>query len=387
MSKILKKLTKKWSFLSGIIVGLLIAATVIGILFGFNGLVTDGKHVTVSVDPVLYKDQAVREEIKDLCDDAFDGNLYSWTGDNSGNDGVFVYAFKENANLDKAVEDLTADLAQWTDDYSITVVVTNEKVVINLAEGFVVRAAIAGVVFAVLAFAYAAIRYNWRRGIVAGVSVAAAMLLTGALVILTRIPATTSVAYAIMGSGLAAAITVLFSLNKLRTAAKENANQDAEELVVSSIAVKEIVIFSAILGAAILLVGIPAGVSGAWFALSAFIGIAVAAFMGIVYAPALCIPMQKAMAAQAASNSKSGYKGAKKGTKTAVKPEEKKEEPKTEEAAPVAEPEQAPATEPEQAPAEEPEVLEESVEEVPAEETELSEQDVKKIDEAFADEE
>ena len=383
MSKFLKKLVKKWSFLSGILAGLLIAATVIGIFFGFNGLVTDGKQVTVTVDPVLYKDQAVREEIKDLCDDAFDGALYSWTGDNGGNDGVFVYAFKENANLDKAVADLTADLAQWTDDYSVTVVVTTEKVVVNLAEGFVVRAAIAGVVLAVLAFAYAAIRYNWRRGIVAGVSVAAAMLLTGAIVILARIPATTSVVYAIMGSGLAAAITVLFTLNKLRAEAKENANKDAEELVVSSIAVKEIAIFSAILGVAILLVAIPAGVSGAWFALSAFIGIAIAAFMGMIYAPALCLPMQKAMAAQAASTSKSGYKGAKKGAKATVKPaaqpEEKKEEPKTEEAAPVAEPEEAPV--------EEAEVIEESVEDVPAEETELSEEDVEKIDEAFADEE
>ncbi len=386
MSKLLKKLVKKWSFLSGFLVGLLIAATVIGIFFGFNGLVTDGKHVTVTVDSVLYKNQEVREEIKDLCDDAFDGALYSWTGDNSGNDGVFVYAFKETANLDKAVEDLNADLAQWTDDYSVTVVVTTEKVVVNLAEGFVVRAAIAGVVLAVLAFAYAAIRYNWRRGIVAGVSVAAAMLLTGAIVILTRIPATTSVVYAIMGSGLAAAITVLFTLNKLRAEAKENAGKDAEELVVSSIAVKEIAIFSAILGAAILLVAIPTGVSGAWFALSAFIGIVVAAFMGMIYAPALCLPMQKAMAAQAASSSKSGYKGAKKGAKAAVKPaaqpEEKKEEPKTEEAAPVVESEEAPVEETEEA-----EVIEESVEDVPAEETELSEEDVEKIDEAFADEE
>lgn len=383
MSKILKKLVKKWAFLSGIIVGLIIAATVLGILFGFNGLVSDGKKVTVTVDPVLYKNEQVREEIKDLCDDAFDGALYSWAGDNGGNDGVFVYAFKSGADLDKSVDALNAELTKWTEDYSITVVINDEKVLVNLAEGYIVRAVIAGVVLAVLAFAYAAIRYNWRMGIVAGVSVAASMLLTGAIVVLTRIPTTASVVYAIMGAGLVTAITVFFGLNKLRSTAKENADKDAEELVVSSIAVKEIAIFAAILGAAILLVGLPAGASAAWFALSAFIGVVVSAFIGLVYAPALCLPMQKAIAAQAASNSKSGYKGAKKGTKPASnapqKPEEKKEELKQEDAAPVAEPAK-------EAPVEETETIEESVEDVPVEETELSEEDIANVDEAFADE-
>ena len=190
------------------------------------------------------------------------------------------------------------------------------------------------------------------------------MLVTGAIVILARIPVTASVVYAIMASAIVTIVTTLFTFNKLRDTLKsEEKSSDAEELVASSIATKEIVIFTAILGGAILLVCIPAGVSAAWFALSAFIGVLVAAFIGLMFAPALYLPVQVAMNAKAASMTKHGYKGAKKAEK-AIAPQavEVKAEVKEE----VAEP--APV---EEAPAEESveEVTEEVVEE-PVEETE-----------------
>ena len=388
MSKILKKLVKKWAFLSGVIVGLVIAATVVGIFVGFNGMATveSGKKVVVSVDPNIYQVETSKEDIKAICDKALDGELYVLEGDD-GSSGQLIYAFDEDANVSKAVEALNATFKELTKDGAKYATLTlhatevSEEVKANYAEGYVVRAAIAGVVLSVLAFAYVAIRHNWRMGSVAAICVAASMLLTGAIVIVTRIPVTVSVAYAIMLAGLATAINVLFVLNKLRAALKsEDASKDVEELVVSSVAVKEIAVFSAILGVAILLVGIPAGATAAWFAVSAFVGVVVSAAMGLIYAPALCYPMQQAIAAKEASATKHGYKGAKKGEKPAPKAEPKKEEvkkeePKKEEVAPVTETK-------EEAPVEE---KAEEVEEAPVEEVELSEEDLAAIDAAFDD--
>ncbi len=386
MSKILAKLVKKGTLLSIILAVIVVAASVIGIIFGFNGMNTmeDGKKVTVTVSQYLYDTESRKEEIQDACEKAFADNniLYCIDGD-QGNGGEFIYAFKADENVSKAVEKLKATFADWKannpkyETHEIIVTVTNEKVVVALAEGYVVRGIIAGVVLAVLAFAYVTIRYKWRMGAVAGISVAAAMLLTGAIVILTRIPATAAVMYAIMASALLTAITVLFNLNKLRSALKNGEKKDVEELIVSTISVKETLIFAAILGVAILLAGIPAGASAAWFALSAFIGLFVATFIGLVYAPSLCLPMQKASEAKAASLSKSGYKGAKKGEKSAQpKKEEQKEDPK--QAEPVEEKTAEPAKAAEETPAEE-------VQEAQEEPAELSEAGLEELTADFED--
>ena len=382
MSKFLAKVIKKGTLLSILLAVIVAAATVIGILFGFNPVATvaDGKKVTINVEQYIYQADDAKDDIKAACDEAFKNNnvLYVIDAD-FGGDGEFVYAFKANENIDEAVKALQDKFADWTkedsDKYptnSIIVSASNEKVVVATAEGAVVRAAIAGVVLAVLAFAYVAIRYNWRAGIVVAISVAASMLVTGAIVILTRIPVTASVVYAIMASAIVTIITTLFTFNKLRNTLKsEEKSNDAEELVVSSIATKEIVIFTAILGAAILLVCIPAGVSAAWFALSAFIGVLVAAFIGLMFAPALYLPVQVAMNAQAASTTKHGYKGAKKAAKAvASQAEEVKAEVKEEVVAPVPV-EEAPAEEPVEEVTEE--VVEEPVEEIVEEAEEVSE--------------
>ena len=377
MSKFLAKVIKKGTLLSILLAVIVVAATVIGILFGFNPVATvaDGKKVTISVEQYIYQTEEAKADIKAACDEAFKNNNVLYVSDaDFGGDGEFLYAFKADENIDEAVKALQDKFADWTkedsDKYptnSIIVSASNEKVVVATAEGAVVRAAIAGVVLAVLAFAYVAIRYNWRAGIVAAISVAASMLVTGAIVILARIPVTASVVYAIMASAIVTIVTTLFTFNKLRDTLKsEEKSSDAEELVASSIATKEIVIFTAILGAAILLVCIPAGVSAAWFALSAFIGVLVAAFIGLMFAPALYLPVQVAMNAKAASTTKHGYKGAKKAEKAVAPQEEVKAEVKEEVAAP-APVEEAPAEESVEEVTEE--VVEEPVEEI-VEETE-----------------
>lgn len=357
MSKFLAKVIKKGALLSIILAAIVAVAGVIGILFGVNDManVASGKKVVVTIDPVLYNMETAKDEIEAACNDAFKDCLYDIEGDN-GNNGQLIYAFKTNADVSKAVAELQATFDSWTADdgkyatHSLTVAVNNESVMARFAEGYLVRAVIASAVLVVLAFAYVALRYNWRMGLVAAISVAVSVFLTSAIVVLTRIPTSVSIVYAVVISALASIITVLFNLNKLRAALRnDNAEQDTEKLIVSSVAVKEIIIFTAILGAAVLLVGIPAGAAAAWFALCSFIGVAVAAFVGLIYAPALCLPMQKAIAAKEASATKYGYKGAKKGEKPAPKAEpqkeEVKEEPKKEEPAPVEKVEEAKADE------------------------------------------
>ena len=349
MSKFLVKVIKQKTLLSILMAVIVAGATVIGILFGFNAMPTidGGTKVTINVEQYLYQTESAKKEIKDLCDETFEKNGVDYVIEGDfGGDGEFVYAIKDDKNLDKAVTELKATFADWTkedsDKYptnSIIVSVSSEKVIVATAEGAVVRAAIAGAVIAVLAFAYVAIRYNWRAGVVVAISVAASMLVTGAIVILTRIPVTASVVYAILGAAIFSIVTVLFFFNKIRAAVKnEERASDAEEFIVSSIAVKETAIFAGILGGAILLTCIPAGVSGAWFAVSAFVGVLVAAFIGLIYAPSLYLPIQKTMDAQAAIATKYGYKGAKKAEKAAEpKTAEVKAEVKEEVVAPVEE--------------------------------------------------
>lgn len=384
MSKILAKLVKKGVLLSIILAVIVAAAAVVTLLCGINDManISSGKKVVVTIDPVLYNTETAKEEIEAACDGAFKGNLYVIKGDN-GNDGTLVYAFKSGEDVSAAVAQLKATFADWTKDdgkyatHSLTIAVTNESVMAKYAEGYFLRAAIAGVVLVVLAFAYVALRYNWRMGLVAAIAPVASVFITGALVVLTRIPTSASIMYALMTSAVVAVITVLFNLNKLRTALKsEEASKDVEELIVSSVAVKETAILTAVLGVAVLLVGIPAG--AAWFALSAFIGVVAAAFVGLIYAPAICLPMQKAIVAQAASATKSGYKGAKKAEKSAPAVEVKKEE-----VAPVAEAKEEPV---EEAPAEE--TVEEAVEEAVEEEEAPAEEafeEVETADEADAE--
>ena len=170
MSKFLAKVIKKGTLLSILLAVIVAAATVIGILFGFNPVATvaDGKKVTISVEQYIYQTEEAKADIKAACDEAFKNNNVLYVSDaDFGGDGEFLYAFKANENIDDAVKALQDKFADWTkedsDKYptnSIIVSASNEKVVVATAEGAVVRAAIAGVVLAVLAFAYVAIRYN-----------------------------------------------------------------------------------------------------------------------------------------------------------------------------------------------------------------------------------
>lgn len=320
------KTMKKCVLLSAIMAVIVVAATVLGIFFGFNAVPTlsDGKKVTVTVGQYLYATESSKNDVKSACDDAFADLhvLYCMDGD-SGNDGELVYAFGKDEDVSAAVTALQATFDGWTGEngkyatHTLLVSVSDEKVVTATPDGYILRGAIACAVIAVLAFGYVTLRYQWRKGLVAGIATAAAMLCTSAILVLTRIPVSASAMYAVAASGLLTVISTLFFFNKVRKAQKEG-DAKAAELVRGSVAYKETFFFAAVLCVAILLVCLPVGISAAWFALSTIVGLAVSVFLGVVYAPALFLPLQEREDELKASATKYGYKGAEKSEKTEV---------------------------------------------------------------------
>jgi len=384
MSKILTKTVKKTAILSIVLAVIIVAAVALGIVFGVKGngvfnksaLLSDSKTLTVSLNQHAYLTKL--EDVEAECEKAF-ANLdveYQMKGEMSGDESEIVYVFASEADLTAAktaieekFDSLTAN--EWKGTF-ITVSANSEKAVKVLVKNYVLRGVIAGVVMAVLVFAYVAIRYRLNMGIVAAIATLLGGLLTAAVIIITRIPVTASVTYVLAVAQLFSAVTTLLTFNKVRAnSAKEDAStQSAEELITSSVATKEILSLATVGGVSLIVVGACATAGVRWFAILALIGLVVATFIGLVYAPSLYIPFKKAADKKPV---KDAYVGAKK-TTTKVK-KAKKEVVKAVEATPVKE---APAEEPaveetvEEAPTEEP-AIEETVEEAPAEEPAVEE--------------
>lgn len=356
-----KKLVNKAGILSMILGTILAAALVIGLVFGFNGSmrIKDAKTLTVSINTYAYETKA--DDVERECEKAF-GKLdykYQVNGEMDGDECEIVYVFDKDvkdADLQAAKATLDGVFDTWEGSF-VNVTVGSEKVVRVLPDGYVWKGLVAGGVFVALAFVYVALRYNLKTGAVTAIGTALGALLTAALLILTRIPVTASVAYVLAASALLAAVTTLLSFNKIR------ANKDGE--VCENIAIKEICLLTVLLGGALILVGALATVSTRWFALAALIGTLVAAFVGMVYAPALYAVIKTKKGEE---KPRSGYVGAKKKKEKTVVATEIGTEVATEVETPVEEPVQTPVVE--EVPVEVAEETTESVEETETVETE-----------------
>ena len=124
-----------------------------------------------------------------------------------------------------------------------------------------------------------------------------------------RIPVTASVVYACALAALMTTSLVLFSLNKLRA---NESDASVEEKVVASVAVNETLVFTAVLGGALVLVGAIATWPVRWFALCALVALLSAAAVALFAAPALQFVLLDKKAKEEAGRTKSGYVGAKK---------------------------------------------------------------------------
>lgn len=329
MSNILTKTVKKTTLLSIILAVILAAAIALGIVGGLNNwgvfnkdaVLKGNSTVTVSMNT---DGQVFRlDDIEAACETVFKANgekpTHVFNG-TKGMNGELLYVFNGDVDLaaletalEKKFEGLVAN--EWKDHIVQVTVSTNTQTSVSfLAQYFVLRGVLAGLALATLVFVYMVLRNGLEKGIAAGVSTALGVLLTTALLILTRIPVTASVAYVIGAAGLLSAAISTISLNKIRTAEKaENAQGvPADELVCSALATHDVTLLAVLGSVSIILMGAIATEGVRWFALAALIALVASVFVGFLYTPALYIPLKKA-----ADNrpEKDAYVGAKKTSK------------------------------------------------------------------------
>ncbi len=323
MSKIFSKTLKKTTLISVILAVILAAAIVVGALFGFNKSVTmdDNATLTVTVNTFAYNND--KEEITKTCEKAFDGaNVsaeYVVEGEMNGDSCELVFVFDKKVDTAALKDSVKTALTTSFASASINVSASKEVAQAAIAKHFLLRAAIATAVFAVLAFAYVAIRYAsvWT-GLAVGASVFLSMALTAGLLVLTRLPVTVSTASVVAVAGLLTAVSVVLTLGKVRAARKEDENESTEALLSSKLAAKETLTLGVGLAVAMVIVGILGKTTAAWYAAAALVAIAVAVLISLFYAPALYLSVKKIED----SKSKSGYVGAKKSAKKAKETEQ-----------------------------------------------------------------
>ena len=370
MSKIFTNTVKKtapWmAFLTYVIALALAIAIILGAkgysVFNTNTTLDDAKTVTISMNQYAYLTDL--DTVEDACEEVF-GDLdiaYEMKGEMSGDESELVYVFETDVDLTGIESALEAKFAELKGENGalegdfVTVAVNSEKTIAVLAKDYVLRGVIAALVMAAVVYIYAAIRFGIGKGVLAAVGTLYSMALTAAVVIFTRIPVSTSISYVFGAAGMLGAAISILSLNKIKATEKMEGASElyAEEIVVSSLAKKEVAPLFWFATAALAVLAIVAPVSMKWFALSGFVGLVMATIVGLILVPSLYIPMK----ASADKKPKAGYVGAK---KTSTK--EKKTYAKVE--APVVETTEAPV---EETVAEE--VVEEVAEEVVEETTE-----------------
>ncbi len=312
-NKIFSKTVNKTTLFSVIIAVILAAAIVIGALFGFNqsATVKDGSTLTVTVNTFAYNNdkKAITSTCEKVFDEAGKSVKYVVDGEMDGDTCELVFVFDKKVDTSALKEGVKAALEENFKTASINVSASTEVTRANLAKHFVLRAAIAAAVLALLAFGYVAARYvNVWTGLAVGVSTLLAMLLTAGILVLTRIPVSVATSSVIVICGLLTAVCTLLTVGKARTLKKENAEESNEARILSALAVKETLWLCGGLAVAMLLVGILGKTTAAWYAAAALVSIAVAAFVSLFYAPALYLSLQKVTG----DKKKTNYVGAKK---------------------------------------------------------------------------
>ena len=322
MTKLLTKTTKKLTLLCLVMTLIVALSVVFTAIFGINtaARISDQTTVNVKMSAVYYRDDTKREAVENLCEKTFKDHklnvCYVYNSQMSGDECELMYVFDEKADVTAAKAALEkAFEADAYDGAFISVETGKETVKAVIAPVTIIRAAIAVVVFAILAFVYAWIRYGWTNAVVTVGSIALSCLLTAALILLVRIPVTVSAVYVCAIAAMLAGVLVSISVNKIR--ADETADS-VEEKIVKAVAAKEILATAIVLGGALVLVGAIATWAVRWFALCALIGVVVSSAVALFVAPALQLPLLERQAKADAERTKYGYVGAKKAEKEEV---------------------------------------------------------------------
>lgn len=323
MNNIVKKTTnKKFLIVSSCVMALVF---VLGILFtclfAFNyaPTVDDRKTVTVSVDDYFFNTNL--DKVKEVCEDAFGEKFYyAYEGEMSG-DSELVYVFDKEVNvgeIEKAVRTAvqeqmkTGGKLENATQISVTSSLESSEPEIPFAYGY--RAVIAVALFALLAFLYVAIRFKLNMGVITAINLLVSAIVATSLLLVTRIRITGSTFYAIAVSVLVTALFTVLTLAKLRTALKEESAKDAnaEDLISSCVATKEITLTASAMAVALVVVGAIATSVTRLFAFTTLLCLVVSTFVSLFFMPALYLPIFNAWRKKQSEN-KSGYVGAKKG--------------------------------------------------------------------------
>ncbi len=295
-----QKMVKKWKLWTIVVAVILVVGITMAAIFGFNTTVDFKSAKTVTIE---YSYGTKANDLQAVCDASFAESGVSpiQSKVTTSAPGELIYYFDVNADLTAATAALEGDIqAEMVEDGRlenasfINVRSNVEEFQSGIAEGYVLRAAIAVGVFAILAFAYVSLRYKLSMGITMAATMLATGGLTVALVAHTRIPVTASFAYVAAFAVFVASVLAMMIFNPFRDALKEkkkedeskSAQENAEERVTSAVDTKKLVFVTAALAVGVALVG--AFVSTArWFALSAFVGLLAAFFAAWAFAPAL----------------------------------------------------------------------------------------------------
>ncbi len=324
-NKFLSKTVNKSLLFSIIVAVLLVASIVVSLIFGvnYNVKTDDATTLTVQMNSFFYNNEL--DSLEDACKAEFEkqGLQVEYTyydtrttgGDTcevvyvfTGADGVADKVQTAKTNLKATMATNTADGGIWHGATGMYVTTGSEIVKTNIPTSQTVRATVVAIIFSLVAGVYVAIRYGWKKGIVAFLAPIVGMVLSTSVILLTRIPVTSAVFYAVAVSGLISEIFTVFTLFNMRS----NETDKGETLVINSIALTEILTFAVVFGVAIVLVGAIATSIVRWFAVCAFIGLLGALYASILFAPAVIAPMQICDEKKAEDKNASGYVGAKK---------------------------------------------------------------------------
>ncbi len=288
-NNLIQKTVGKWKIWTAVASALLVVGILIAAIFGFNGTVDFKSAKTLTVKCGFVADV---EDLKDVCEESFQESGLTPTKvvTATGGDQI-IYYFAKDVELTAAADALKTKVESANVASMVSVDVHGESFLQGLAEGYVLRAAIAVGVFAVLAFAYVALRYRLSMGIVMAAAMLSSVGGTMAIVACTRIPTSASFVYAVAFSVLLTVVMTLLTFHRLRDNAKDKSDKDmsVEEKTVKAVNLKGVsalaITFTV---AAALLVLIP---GGRWFALSVWVAVLAATFSSLIFAPSLFVAL------------------------------------------------------------------------------------------------
>ena len=279
IEKLVKACFSKLKVLSIVTAAIVALGLVFLFIFGYPANTThdDMKTVTVKVNQYAYTQHL--DAIEDVAENFFKEKglkyEYDMSSEMYGDESEVVYVFDKDTDVSKTVvaelqakfNDLTANDSEHVLAGSFINVSSNsERALDRLPGGALLRTVIAAGVFAILACVYVALRHHYTSGLTLFVSLAVSAALTCALVLITRMPITGNLLYTLFFNLLFTAVCVMFTLNKVRKAQKEDKKLDAETLMDSNVATKQVLSFAIANAVALVLVGAIATSAVRWSA-------------------------------------------------------------------------------------------------------------------------